>query len=156
MTVVHLLRGVTKPFESTTATDSLLDIHTTRASEASEGVMTAVSWRPFPPTSSAIALMFRSIDVINACSAAAGPALEGAKIQFGMRGASGAIDHVWLENGELQCSVIGGGEAKGICGSGIIDAVAAAIESGLLNKRGRIQLKEEINGQILFQSFRCF
>lgn len=82
-----------------------------------------------------------------ACSTAAGPALEGASIQFGMRGAEGAIDRVWLENGELQCSVIGGGEAVGICGSGIIDAVAALLDGKLLNKRGRMKSAEEIDGQ---------
>lgn len=74
-----------------------------------------------------------------ACSAAAGPALEGANIHFGMRGQTGAIDHVQLENGQLTCSVIGGGKAAGICGSGIIDAVAAALDTGLINQRGRIQ-----------------
>ncbi|MCM1148559.1 MAG: ASKHA domain-containing protein [Butyricicoccus sp.] len=74
-----------------------------------------------------------------ACSAAAGPALEGANIQFGMRGTVGAVDHVRLKNGRLEYSVIGGGEAAGICGSGLIDAVAAGLEMGLLNKRGRIQ-----------------
>lgn len=73
-----------------------------------------------------------------ACSTAAGPALEGANIQFGMSGCNGAIDHVWLENGQFKCSVIGDGTAGGICGSGIIDAVAAALEQNLLNKRGRI------------------
>jgi len=74
-----------------------------------------------------------------ACSTAAGPALEGANIQFGMRGQTGAIDHVRWENGQLRCSVIGGGEAVGICGSGLIDAVAAALDAGLINERGRIQ-----------------
>ena len=73
-----------------------------------------------------------------ACSTAAGPAFEGANIQFGMRGTEGAIDHVWLENGEMKYSVIGGGEAKGICGSGLIDAVAVGLNTRLLNKRGRI------------------
>ncbi len=79
-----------------------------------------------------------------ACSTAAGPALEGAQIRFGMGGAPGAIDHVWLENGEVKCSVIGGGEAKGICGSGLIDAIAVGLEMGLLNKRGRIQNDERV------------
>ena len=73
-----------------------------------------------------------------ACSAAAGPALEGALIRFGMGGQSGAIDHVWLENGELRYSVIGAVPARGICGSGLIDAVAAALELGILNERGKI------------------
>lgn len=77
-------------------------------------------------------------DRMVACSAAAGPALEGANIRFGMRAASGAIDHAWVENGKIQCSIIGSGEATGICGSGIIDAVAAALKLGMLNRRGKI------------------
>ena len=73
-----------------------------------------------------------------ACSTAAGPALEGAGIRWGMRGSTGAIDHVWREDQQLRCSVIGGGEAIGICGSGLIDAAATALELGLLNSRGRV------------------
>lgn len=79
-----------------------------------------------------------------ACSTAAGPALEGANIRFGMRGTEGAIDHVWLEEGSVKFSVIGGGEAKGICGSGLIDTVATALNMGLINKRGRIQNTDHI------------
>ena len=82
-----------------------------------------------------------------ACSTAAGPAFEGAKIKFGMRGTVGAIDHVWLEDGEIRCHVIGEGTAKGICGSGLIDAVAVALDAGLINARGRIKASEEIDGQ---------
>ena len=70
-----------------------------------------------------------------ACSTAAGPALEGANIQFGMRAAAGAIDHMTKEN----IHVIGGGRAKGICGSGLVDAVAVMLETGALNRRGRVQ-----------------
>lgn len=79
-----------------------------------------------------------------ACSTAAGPALEGANIRFGMRGQTGAIDHVWMENGEFQCSVIGGGAAEGICGSGLIDAVAMALDAGMINSRGRIQNENRV------------
>lgn len=78
-----------------------------------------------------------------ACATAAGPALEGAMIRFGMRGAAGAIDHVWMEKGKLRCSVIGGGKATGICGSGLIDAVALLVETGLVNRRGRLQTREK-------------
>ena len=86
-------------------------------------------------------------DRLVACSTAAGPALEGANIHFGMRGAPGAIDHVWLENGEIQCSVIGGGKAKGICGSGLIDAMAVLLDAGIIDLRGRILTPEETDGQ---------
>lgn len=82
-----------------------------------------------------------------ACATAAGPALEGAGIRFGMRGAAGAIDHVWLEAGALRCSIIGGGDAAGICGSGLIDAAAAALDAGLLNRRGKILGGEELDGE---------
>lgn len=88
---------------------------------------------------------------MTACSTAAGPALEGAKIKFGMRGAPGAIDHVWVEDGKIRCSVIGGGEAKGICGSGLIDAVASLLELGLLNARGRLLADEEADGERIAQ-----
>lgn len=80
---------------------------------------------------------------MTACTTAAGPALEGAQIRFGMRGAEGAIDHVWLEKAQLCCSVIGGGRAKGICGSGLIDAAAVLLETGLINRRGRLQSRDE-------------
>ncbi len=83
-------------------------------------------------------------DAMIACSTAAGPALEGANIRFGMGAAAGAIDHVWLENGKMACSVIGGGGAKGICGSGIIDAIAMGLKLGLINHRGRILTEDRI------------
>ena len=73
-----------------------------------------------------------------ACSTAAGPAFEGAKIRFGMRGAPGAIDHVSLRDGTLDCHVIGGGGAKGICGSGLLDAVYALLQGGFVDESGRM------------------
>ena len=76
------------------------------------------------------------------CATAAGPALEGAGISCGMTAKKGAIDRVWVEEGRIKCRVIGGGEAEGICGSGLIDAVAAALALGMIDKRGRI-LNEE-------------
>lgn len=73
-----------------------------------------------------------------ACSTAAGPALEGGKISHGMRGAFGAIDHLWSADGRIRFSVIGDTAPRGICGSGLIDATATMLELGILNKRGRI------------------
>lgn len=72
------------------------------------------------------------------CATAAGPALEGACIQFGMTARPGAIDHVHIENGTMICHTIGGVDATGICGSGLIDAVACGLKLGLLNSRGKI------------------
>jgi uncharacterized 2Fe-2S/4Fe-4S cluster protein (DUF4445 family) len=77
-----------------------------------------------------------------ACSTAAGPAFEGAKITCGMRGADGAIDHAWLEGGALRWHVIGEGPAKGICGSGLVDLVAALLESGDISGSGRLAAGE--------------
>jgi len=76
-----------------------------------------------------------------ACSAPAGPALEGAQIRHGMRGAVGAIDRVWVENGDLRFHVIGDSAPQGICGSGLIDAVAAALDVGLIDWTGLIQIE---------------
>lgn len=73
-----------------------------------------------------------------ACSTAAGPAFEGAKIFCGMRGAEGAIDHVRVENGQPVCSVIGGGTAAGICGSGLLDAVRTLLELEFVTPSGRM------------------
>ena len=78
-----------------------------------------------------------------ACATAAGPALEGANICLGMRAAVGAVDHVWTEKGKVVCSVIGGGAAKGICGSGLVDAVAVGLKLGLINKRGKILTEDK-------------
>lgn len=82
-----------------------------------------------------------------ACATAAGPALEGANIRFGMRACPGAIDHVWLEDDSIRYSTIGGTDAIGICGSGLIDAVAVFLKQGKLNARGRIVSGAEYEGE---------
>lgn len=74
-----------------------------------------------------------------ACSTAAGPAFEGAKISCGMRGAEGAVDHVGLESGGITYHVIGGGEAAGLCGSGLLDLTAALLETGAVDESGRLE-----------------
>ena len=61
-------------------------------------------------------------------STAAGPAFEGARISMGMRAATGAISEVRVQNGAVACRVIGGGAPRGLCGSGLVDAVAAGLE----------------------------
>jgi len=71
-----------------------------------------------------------------ACSVAAGPAFEGARISQGMRAAAGAIDSVKLEGGDVLLSTVGGASACGICGTGLIDTAALLLESGLLDLYG--------------------
>jgi uncharacterized 2Fe-2S/4Fe-4S cluster protein (DUF4445 family) len=68
-------------------------------------------------------------------STAAGPAFEAGRIRMGMRAATGAISSVAVRDGGLSASVIGGGPARGICGSGLVDAVAAV---GTIAPSGRI------------------
>jgi uncharacterized 2Fe-2S/4Fe-4S cluster protein (DUF4445 family) len=71
-------------------------------------------------------------------STAAGPAFEAARIRMGMRASTGAISAVEARQGGLKCSIIGGGPARGICGSGLVAAVAAALELGLVKPGGRL------------------
>jgi uncharacterized 2Fe-2S/4Fe-4S cluster protein (DUF4445 family) len=71
-------------------------------------------------------------------SAAAGPAFEGARISCGMRAAEGAISAVQAVGGRLVPHVLGGGPARGICGSGLVDAVARGLEVGRIEPSGRL------------------
>jgi len=82
---------------------------------------------------------------IMACSAAAGPAFEGARIRYGMRGAPGAIDRVAIGT-KVVYTTIGGERPRGICGSGLVDAVAEMLRVGVLDPSGRIRSPEEFEG----------
>jgi uncharacterized 2Fe-2S/4Fe-4S cluster protein (DUF4445 family) len=76
--------------------------------------------------------------VMSSTSTAAGPAFEGMNIACGMRAASGAIDSFGIdENGHISYRVIGGGEATGICGSGLLDIVGELTRHGVVGKNGR-------------------
>ena len=79
-------------------------------------------------------------------STAAGPAFEGAQIACGMRALTGAITGVALApDGSVGLAVVGGGEAKGICGSGLISATAELLKAGLLEDTGRLAAPEEVS-----------
>ncbi len=69
-------------------------------------------------------------------STAAGPAFEGAGISCGCGSITGAIDSVMAEDGQLVIHTIGGTKAVGICGSGLIDAVAACLDLELIDETG--------------------
>ena len=73
------------------------------------------------------------------CSCASGPAFEGAHIKHGMRAAPGAIERVQFEAGVIQYYTIGRKPPVGICGSGILDAIAALLDAGVLDDRGNFQ-----------------
>jgi len=84
--------------------------------------------------------------VMLACSCAAGPAFEGAHIQCGMRGTSGAVDRVDFAENKVRCHVIDEVEAKGICGSGLVDAIAGMVRAGLITGDGRLLTREDAPG----------
>jgi uncharacterized 2Fe-2S/4Fe-4S cluster protein (DUF4445 family) len=71
-------------------------------------------------------------------STAAGPAFEAGSIRMGMRAATGAISYVSLVDGAMRVTVIGDVEPRGICGSGLVDAVAAGLRSGAILASGRV------------------
>ena len=77
------------------------------------------------------------------CSAAAGPAFEGAHIACGMAGVTGAISEVFVKDGKICYETVGNAPAVGICGSGIVDAVAVMLDTGLLDETGLITEKDE-------------
>ncbi|MDR3421071.1 MAG: ASKHA domain-containing protein, partial [Xanthobacteraceae bacterium] len=78
-------------------------------------------------------------------STAAGPAFEAGAIRMGMRAVTGAIAYVSLDHGTLRATVIGDASPRGICGSGVVDAVAAGLRSGAILSNGRVA-----NGTKLF------
>jgi uncharacterized 2Fe-2S/4Fe-4S cluster protein (DUF4445 family) len=78
-----------------------------------------------------------------ATAAPAGPAFEGAAIRCGMRAADGAIEVVTMTPGELSLKVIGDAEPRGLCGSGLVDAVTGLVRVGLLDQSGRFVSEEE-------------
>ncbi len=75
---------------------------------------------------------------ILSASCPSGPALEGGHIGSGMRAAEGAIERVEVVDDELRLQVIGGGAPVGLCGSGVLDALAAFVGAGWIDARGRI------------------
>ena len=81
-----------------------------------------------------------SRDRLLASSAPAGPALEGAQIRNGMRAAHGAVDKVSIEE-DVRCHVLGETAPLGICGSGLLDAIAGMLDAGILDWTGLIQVE---------------
>jgi len=72
-------------------------------------------------------------------SCPSGPALEGGHISCGMRAAEGAIERVSLEQGRIAVKCIGDAEPVGLCGSGVLDAIAVLVETGIVDRGGRMQ-----------------
>lgn len=76
-------------------------------------------------------------DIVS-CSCAAGPAFEGMHIEYGMKAGTGAIERLKIDPDtyEVEYETIDGGKPVGICGSGIVDAVAEMFRCGIINERG--------------------
>ena len=92
-------------------------------------------------TNTEIVLRRPSMDHLSSASCASGPAFEGAHIRDGMRAATGAIERVRLftDGQPPGLQTIGDAPAVGICGSGIVDAVAELARTGRIDHRGRFR-----------------
>jgi uncharacterized 2Fe-2S/4Fe-4S cluster protein (DUF4445 family) len=94
-------------------------------------------------------IVLGSRDWLLATAAPAGPAFEGAAIRCGMRAADGAIEGVTFDpaaGGGVSLRVIGDGEPAGLCGSGLVDAVAGLVTAGLLDRSGRFVPEDQAAG----------
>ena len=87
---------------------------------------------------------------IYACSAAAGPAFEGASIEHGMQAFSGAINSVSID-GDLHYTTIDDKPARGICGSGLIDIVSQFLQAGIIGESGRMVEPDTLENDALSQ-----
>jgi uncharacterized 2Fe-2S/4Fe-4S cluster protein (DUF4445 family) len=83
-------------------------------------------------------------EFIFACACSAGPAFEGGGIKHGIRAAAGAIERVTInENGEPEIQTIGGAPPVGICGSGIISAIAELFRKGIIDSAGKFSKRND-------------
>ena len=83
-----------------------------------------------------------------ACSAAAGPAFEGARIRYGMRAAEGAIEQVRFDEGDVAVSVIGNSPPRGLCGTALIDSLAELLRAGIVEPSGRMLKPGEVPASV--------
>ena len=79
-----------------------------------------------------------------ACSTAAGPAFEGARISAGMRATEGAIEKIMVAGSDLCFNVIGDGPPAGLCGTALIDLAAELLELGVIDVTGRLLPPDEL------------
>jgi len=89
-------------------------------------------------------IILRKNSQLFACSAAAGPAFEGARIKYGMYAGPGAIESVSL-NDDCKYKIIGRGAPKGICGSGLVDLGAELLRVGIVDITGRMLSSDELS-----------
>ncbi|MGD0803870.1 MAG: ASKHA domain-containing protein [Candidatus Bathyarchaeia archaeon] len=94
-------------------------------------------------TNTEVMLSYKGI--VSACSCASGPAFEGVHIEHGMKAVTGAIESIRINEGGLDLSydVIGGNKPIGLCGSGIVDAIAQLLSRGIIDRVGRFNTASE-------------
>ena len=80
------------------------------------------------------------------CSCAAGPAFEGAQIERGTRAIPGAVERVALQDGDVSLTTVANEPAVGVCGSGLVDAVAMLLDAGAMDSTGRLQEGTQTDG----------
>jgi uncharacterized 2Fe-2S/4Fe-4S cluster protein (DUF4445 family) len=84
-------------------------------------------------------ITLRTPSGLSCCSCASGPAFEGAHIHAGMRAAPGAIERIFYDQGGWRFQTIDGKAPVGLCGSGILDAVAEMHRAGIIDERGTLR-----------------
>ncbi len=84
---------------------------------------------------------------LTSVSCASGPAFEGAHIRHGMRAAPGAIEQLRLVGDQIEYQTIGGGPPVGLCGSGILDALAQLYLTGVVSHGGRMDEHPRVRGE---------
>ena len=77
------------------------------------------------------------------CSASAGPAFEGGGARNGMRATKGAIEKIEIRNGEVSYETIGKAKPRGICGSGLIDAIYEMVRNNIIEQHGKFNESHE-------------
>lgn len=90
-------------------------------------------------------LAIGSKDKMTCCATAAGPVFEGANIYFGMPARDGAISGVTFDGSHVDITVIGDEKPVGICGTGLVEAIACMLEQGIIDESGRILEDDELD-----------
>ena len=85
---------------------------------------------------------------IVSCATAAGPVFEGANVHFGMPASPGAISKVSYADGKVNLQVVGDADPIGICGTGIIDAVALMVRLGVVDETGYLVDADDLDEPI--------
>ncbi len=80
-------------------------------------------------------------DWLMACSGSAGSAFEGCGLEWGMNATAGAIERVWVEDGNIRYRTVGGERPRGICGSGLIEALGCFLSAGIIDRTGKANSK---------------